>query len=399
MKVLNCVAILLVVALLSCSKAPSVTGGFGSETSTGIVLTVATGTGDTNRVIFELYQSQAAPLNGFAPTPIKTDTIYPNQIDSIDLESGTYTVLSRQIGTEMRTISQNITVKNMSVTPVVDTLASDGLVILQFPDSIRTSDLIAYVPGTNLMTPLSAGKNGTAGTREVTLAAPAGNYDSIMVLDSRITSKGVLVGSNVTVQSNAMSTVPVILTNWPSVVKTDGMLTVNWYYPTNIGVNYDSVVTSLIPVNYTPFNTNTIRKFSKTGVGGGGPLTIPNVAYGSYWLIAESFFTDGKFKAAIPVKISNNQNFVCSDTLDTAVTLKVQIPNSKVVAGTICVLEGLSQSILLDTVSSNNGSREIVFTGIPAGVESRAMVISPSRVLTAQSETIAIEFGSSIILK
>jgi len=206
----------------------------------------------------------------------------------------------------------------------------------------------------------------------------------------------------VTVQSNTISTVSAILTDWPAVIKADGMLTVNWYYPTDIGVNYDSVITSLVPVNYTPLSSDTIREFKSivtNSSNGVGSLPIPNIAYGSYWLIVESFFTDGKYKAAIPVEITNNQNIVCSDTLDTTVSLNVQIPESKIESGSICVLEGTGQSILLDTVSSQSGSKEIVFTRIPDGFKSRVLVISPSNVLAVQSEILTIHLGSSIILK
>ena len=374
---------LISILLLSCGGNGDVTGGFGSETSTGIILSISHETDASGLVQYSIYSANARPINGLAPKPLFKDTMSVGSVDTIGLSNGEYTVVSKSINGEFSSINQRILVDS-SITRVNDTLREEGLVTVEFDDTLRTKDLILFVEGSNFVFKIDSSKH--IGSRyQISLKLPQGIYQSsLRIMDLRDT---LLVTKSVApfaIIAEETTDISIESSKWFKNDKDDGMLTININYPSSIPGGYadDTITTKLIPWDYSPKSGTTLLSHIQIGVG--GAITFSSVPYGIYNIIASSSKT-GLTKAH-RVTINKNNNKIISDTLIEPTILSLNWLSATVINMNYSYLQGSDISVERDTTISF--SAPIVYKNVPVGLITVPILIKTDGIVVNKEQIV-----------
>lgn len=356
----NLLCLLLVLLLISCGSDDTVSGGFGSETSTGIVLTVASAGGSSSPIEYEVLRSDFDPTNTSTQFSL-TDTLIPGIADTILLDVGKYSVFYEKSMDNQSGLTQHVEVVEQVLTEVVDTVKNSGILNLQLPPESRIKELQLFVRGTRFVYRVDDKLIYDSLLHQCFIPLPEGHYSGLHLLDERDSSITENLLTDIEINADSMTIRSIDEQLWPDPDKSDGWITVNWYYSDTVSiVGNDTITTQLIPLDFNPYVDSLDSRFENIKITSGGAVTFMNIPYGLYNLTVTSSATD--MKKALSVIIENNQNMIVQDTLQKGTRYSYPVHEDEVIENAF-----LSGTTIVGEVQTDS----VVFNNVPVGAKGR----------------------------
>lgn len=388
---------LILLLLFSCGKETS--SGFGSETSTGMVLSFITDTlQESGEVTYTIFDTMMQPLLQ------KTKKV--DVSDTVTLDPGTYTVTATLVGGVRKSITHSVFVSSGLLKTVTDTLKKTGTLQVRYGNTLREKDISIGLSGTPFEKPLYYSEVFNATEQLLVFyELPPSIYGPITLFDER-TKSTVEIIQKASIESGETLQIAANDSQWPIVDKRDGMMTANWYYIKEVEDSLigkvDSVQTTLFPKGFSPLIAKGLNQ-TEVHESIGGAFSFTGLQYGIYNVVVSG----GRSKQglALDFSITNNQNLILSDTLRDAISLVVLIPDQLVDPEVIAYLEGTYFQLTGDlaTPSSDITSYSLAFDSVPRNLSTRVrlvnrnkpnhIVASSASFLLLKDTTISVYYG------